>query len=104
MSMKTAVWAGGKLITNNVPERDLSLEAQAQTLAPQLGAVYALRPSPDAQGTFYLPDGGELRRIWELHLPNGEVVTAGSLIEATKLLKARADDIGGIAVDLAATR
>lgn len=32
------------------------------------------------------------------------LATAGSLIEATKLLKARADDIGGIAVDLAASR
>ena len=32
------------------------------------------------------------------------LTTAGSLIEATKLLKARADDVGSIAVDLAATR
>ncbi len=32
------------------------------------------------------------------------LATAGSLIEATKLLKARADDIGSIAVDLAASR
>jgi len=32
------------------------------------------------------------------------LATAGSLVEATKLLKARADDIGGIAVDLAASR
>lgn len=32
------------------------------------------------------------------------LATAGSLIEAAKLLKARADDIGGIAVDLAASR
>lgn len=32
------------------------------------------------------------------------LATAGSLIEASKLLKARADDIGGIAVDLAASR
>jgi hypothetical protein len=32
------------------------------------------------------------------------LATAGSLIEATKLLKDRADDIGSIAVDLAASR
>ncbi len=32
------------------------------------------------------------------------LATAGSLIEATKLLKERADDIGSIAVDLAASR
>ncbi len=32
------------------------------------------------------------------------LTTAGSLIEATKLLKERADDIGSIAVDLAASR
>ncbi len=32
------------------------------------------------------------------------LATAGSLIEATKLLKERADDIGTIAVDLAASR
>jgi hypothetical protein len=32
------------------------------------------------------------------------LATAGSLIEASKLLKARADEIGGIAVDLAASR
>ncbi len=32
------------------------------------------------------------------------LATAGSLVEATKLLKARADDIGSIAVDLAASR
>ncbi len=32
------------------------------------------------------------------------LATAGSLIEATKLLKARADEIGSIAVDLAASR
>lgn len=32
------------------------------------------------------------------------LATAGSLIAATKLLQARADDIGGIAVDLAASR
>ncbi len=31
------------------------------------------------------------------------LATAGSLIEATQLLKARADDIGSIAVDLAAS-
>ena len=31
------------------------------------------------------------------------LATAGSLIEASKLLKARADDIGSIAVDLAAS-
>ena len=30
--------------------------------------------------------------------------TAGSLVEASKLLKARADDVGSIAVDLAASR
>ncbi len=32
------------------------------------------------------------------------LATAGSLIEASKLLKTRADEIGGIAVDLAASR
>src|SRR5437773_8504802 len=32
------------------------------------------------------------------------LATAGSLVEAAKLLKARADDIGSIAVDLAASR
>jgi len=32
------------------------------------------------------------------------LATAGSLIEATKLLNDRADDIGSIAVDLAASR
>jgi hypothetical protein len=32
------------------------------------------------------------------------LATAGSLIEASKLLRARADEIGGIAVDLAASR
>jgi hypothetical protein len=31
------------------------------------------------------------------------LATAGSLVEAAKLLKARADDIGSIAVDLAAS-
>ena len=30
--------------------------------------------------------------------------TAGSLVEASKLLKARADDVGSLAVDLAASR
>ncbi len=30
--------------------------------------------------------------------------TAGSLVEASRLLKARADDVGGVAVDLAAPR
>jgi len=32
------------------------------------------------------------------------LATAGSLVEASKLLKARADDIGSVAVDLAASR
>jgi hypothetical protein len=32
------------------------------------------------------------------------VATAGSLVEASKLLRARAEEIGGIAVDLAASR
>ena len=32
------------------------------------------------------------------------LATAGSLVEASKLLKARAEEIGGIAVDLAASR
>ena len=32
------------------------------------------------------------------------LATAGSLVEASKLLKARADEIGSIAVDLAASR
>lgn len=30
------------------------------------------------------------------------ITTAGSLVEASKLLKARADDVGSVAVDLAA--
>jgi hypothetical protein len=32
------------------------------------------------------------------------LATAGSLVEASKLLKARVDDVGTIAVDLAASR
>src|SRR5262249_4547787 len=32
------------------------------------------------------------------------LATAGSLVEASRLLKARAEEIGGIAVDLAASR
>lgn len=32
------------------------------------------------------------------------LTTAGSLVEASKLLKARADDVGSVAVDLAAPR
>jgi hypothetical protein len=32
------------------------------------------------------------------------LATAGSLVEASKLLRARAEEIGGVAVDLAASR
>ena len=32
------------------------------------------------------------------------LATAGSLVDASKLLKARAEEIGGVAVDLAASR